>query len=545
MTRGASFQPVHRTPWRRLFQDRAAQSTESGFTLIELIIVSMIIPIIIGAMTLALISIFSTQNSVGGRISGSGDAQVVSSNFETDVQGASMLIAPRPAGAPSGQTPATCGSGTEVLSLATGTKQGNVFPSEISYVTVQQGTSNVYSLVRNVCTNGALTGSTTVSYDVAAAQYAAVACSATLTTAQTLAAGTNYLGVSTLPAPVSVPDTITIGSGSSAQSVTESAASGSNSLTVSSSSSSSQFPVGTPVVDSNWATNNCNAATTWISASNVTGVTFAVTEPATGSGTSSYAYTLVGLPRASSPPNPLTTVSVPTATSCGFATAGTGTYASSLCFIDFSAYVTNESQAYSATQATSPGCLEMSATIEQTFKLSFCLSVWGSPVTAANFPTYAQAFLGNNGFYTGVANNPALYQTTSGLTTVSITGVQLTNANGNAATGWELVTGDAETTDSGEWITWTSNQPFSLLPNSSTSLVGDACSNPVSPSGLTPQSLLTGGTSDSVTCASSTSDTTHARTGTVMIAAPAPTQLTDSLYGGGLEGIFIGLLLPS
>jgi hypothetical protein len=254
---------------------------------------------------------------------------------------------------------------------------------------------------------------------------------------------------------------------------------------------------------------------------------------------------LVGTPRADAPPNPLTTVSVPTATSCGFASAGTGTYAASLCFVDFSAYVTNESQAYSQTQATSPGCLEMAATIEQTYKLSFCLSVWGAAVTAASFPTYAEAFLGNNGFYTRVPNNPALYQTASGTTTVSITGVQLTNANGSAATGWELVTGDAETTDAGESITWTSDQPFSLLPNSSTSLIGDACSNPVSPSGLTPQTLLTSGTSNSVTCASSTSDTSSARTGTVMIGAPAPTQLTDTLYGTGLEGIFIGLLLPS
>jgi hypothetical protein len=509
-------------------------------------IVTLIVPLIIGAMTLALISIFSTENSVSGRVSGSGDAQVVSSNFETDVQGASMLIAPTPTpGAPTGQSPATCGSGTEVLSLQSGTPQNGVYPTLISYVTVQQGTTGVYSLVRNICQNGTQTGSSTVSYDVSKSQVASVSCNATLTAAQTLVAGpNNLLSVSTLPATVAIGDTITLGTGSAAQNTTVKGVSGSNSLTVTAASAGT-FPAGTSVVDSSWITNNCNAATTWISTANVTGVTFAVNEPATGSGTSAYQYTLVGTPRAGAPPNPLTTVSVPTATSCGFAAAGTGTYASSLCFVDFSSYVTHESQAYSQTQATSPGCLEMAATIEQTYKLSFCLSVWGAAVTAASFPTYAEAFLGNNGFYTGVPNNPALYQTASGTTVVSITGIQLTNANGNAATGWEIVTGDAETTDAGEWITWTSNQPFSLLPNSSTSMIGDACSNPVSPSGLTPQILLTGGTSDSVTCASSTSDTAYARTGTVMIGAPAPTQLTDTLYGTGLEGIFIGLLLPS
>jgi hypothetical protein len=30
-----------------------------------------------------------------------------------------------------------------------------------------------------------------------------------------------------------------------------------------------------------------------------------------------------------------------------------------------------------------------------------------------------------------------------------------------------------------------------------------------------------------------------------MLEAPAPTTLTDTLVGSGLEGVFIGLLLPS
>jgi prepilin-type N-terminal cleavage/methylation domain-containing protein len=539
-----------RTPWRRQ-GDAAGTREESGFTLIELIIVTLIIPVIIGALTLSLISIFSLQSSTSSRISNSGDAQEVSSNFETDIQGASMLIAPGPnPGAPSGQSPGTCGTGTEVLSLQSGTQaQNGTYPTEISYVTVLQNvTPTTYNLVRNICQNGTLTGSALVSHDVAQSQTASVSCGATLATAQTLVAGSNVLTVSALPAAVANGETVTLGSATPPLNVTaSSAASGATSLTVNSPSSSSALSVGTSVVDTAWAgsSNNCGAATAWIPASNVTGVTFVVNEPATGTGTSAYTYTLVGLPRASAPPNPPTTVSVPTATSCGFASAGTGTYASSLCFIDFSAYVANLSQAYSSTEATSPGCLEMAATIENSYKLSFCLSVWGSPVTAASFPTYPQAFLGNNGFYTGVPNNPALYQTAGGTTTVSITGIQLTNANGNTATGWELVTGDAETTDAGESITWTSNQPFSLLPNSPTSQIGDACSNPISPSGLTPQSLLTGSSSTSVMCASSTSDTSSARTGTVMVGAPAPTQLTDTLYGTGLEGIFIGLLLPS
>jgi hypothetical protein len=127
----------------------------------------------------------------------------------------------------------------------------------------------------------------------------------------------------------------------------------------------------------------------------------------------------------------------------------------------------------------------MAATIPGTsFTMSFCLSVWGGPVVAAPFPTYSDAFLGNTdptsgqSFYTGVAGNPALYQSTQGTTTTAyLTGIQVTDSNGNPATGWNLVVGDAETTDAGESISWNSNQNFSLLWNSPTSAVGNACGN--------------------------------------------------------------------
>ena len=48
-----------------------------------------------------------------------------------------------------------------------------------------------------------------------------------------------------------------------------------------------------------------------------------------------------------------------------------------------------------------------------------------------------------------------------------------------------LVTGDAESTDAGESMTWTSDKPLSLIPNSPTSAIGNACAAPVSPDGLT------------------------------------------------------------
>ncbi len=177
----------------------------------------------------------------------------------------------------------------------------------------------------------------------------------------------------------------------------------------------------------------------------------------------------------------------------------------------------------------------MSAGITNTsFTLTFCLNVQsvatssGSAVTgplgtnagyngvsAVSFPTYPEAFLGNNGFYTVASSqHPALYQ--AGFryrktTTVTITNIEVSDTNdGTPATGWELVTGDAETTDAGESMTWSTdnpNTPLNLLPNTPTSPIGDACSNPVSPSGLTGVNITTYVGSQTVGCASSTSDT--------------------------------------
>ena len=154
---------------------------------------------------------------------------------------------------------------------------------------------------------------------------------------------------------------------------------------------------------------------------------------------------------------------------CGFATPGTGTYASTLCFFDFTAW---------NTQTGTPcgnGGLQVSNSIANTpFTMSFCLSVSGGPVAGASIPTYtnpppgSSAYLGNNGFYTGIPGNPALYQSTEGTTTtVTITNVQVLGAERVPATNWNLVTGDAESTDAGESMIWTGGwNANSTIPSS-------------------------------------------------------------------------------
>jgi prepilin-type N-terminal cleavage/methylation domain-containing protein len=547
------------TPWRSVARARTNESDE-GFTLIELIIVSLILPIIIGAITLALVAIFSTQGSVTNRLSDSGDAQVVSTNFEKDVQSAAYLTTNTSSTSPAPcETSAQVSAGaTQVLGFewgggATGTEQ-----TEVSYIEVS-GTPN--SLARNVCQIGSTTPTSTIviSHNVPTGQTANIACAATLTSA--LTSGTTYaaLNVSPLPLAVSASDSVTVSSGGTSQSFSSSGTAsnaGSHVLTVggqAGQAATQNFPVGSQVVDSSWMTppgiTNCGAGSAWISTASVTGVTLSIVN----GGGSKYSYQLVALPGASSPASEQSTVATPNS-SCGFANAGTGTYASELCFVDFSPY--------SQTPVTcpgSPGYQQISAPIATTpYTLTFCLKVTGTAVQPFIIPTYfapptSEAFLGNNGFYTGIAGDPALYQTGGGTTNASIIEIQVLDSNGNPATGWELATGDAESTDQGESMVWTAGwsaqsdvptaqQVLTLLPNSQNSPYGNACAYPGAsysdaPAGVDLQGLGT----TSVTCGANVSSD---KTGTVMLEAPAPSSLSVTMVGSGLEAMFIGLLLP-
>jgi prepilin-type N-terminal cleavage/methylation domain-containing protein len=428
-------------------RNRVADREDQGFTLIELIVVVAVMPIIVGGLSLGLVSILSLQSGVSGRLSDSADAQVVSVNFDKDVQSAANITT---------STSAGCGPGKQLLGLEwDASLQPGSFQTVVSYVIVQNSGGTTSSLRRQFCTGGSSTPTNTVtlSSDVPNSQ----------------------------PAPTIAPPS-----------------------------------------------KNAAATANWTPTAGVTSVSF----PITGSATT-YTYSEVAVPGQSANANAPSTITPPT-TTCGFATPDTGTYASSLCFVDFSKY--------NAAQAAAPGCQQISAGITNTpFTISFCLSVSGSPVLPASIPTYtnpptSEAFLGNNGFYTGIPGNPALYQTAQGTSTATLTNIKVLDANGSPATGWGLVTGDAESTDQNESMTWTSDQVLNLIPNSPASAIGNACAAPVSPDGLT------GVGTQTVECAATVSSD---KTGTVMLDASTPTTLTVQMVGTGLEAMFIGLLLPA
>jgi prepilin-type N-terminal cleavage/methylation domain-containing protein len=287
--------------------------------------------------------------------------------------------------------------------------------------------------------------------------------------------------------------------------------------------------------------------TAWVSTQYVSGVSFPITEP-----NSNFSYTLDAVPAASTGVSAQGKPLAPAATAgCGFATPGTGYYASTLCLIDFSALTGNNLLA-----ATS-GCLETSAPLPGGYTLYFCIGITGSPIAPSPLPTWQNAFMGNTcggstscstgtPFYTGIPGDPAIYQTASGTTTVTISNISVTTPLGGPATGWEVVGVDAESTDSNESIsftagwpsTWTGNTTLNILNNDEsydtpTDPVGNACN-----SGAW---LTTSNGGQTVTCVGL--NTTYVKTGTTMVEATMPSTFTTVLVGGGLEAMAFGLML--
>jgi prepilin-type N-terminal cleavage/methylation domain-containing protein len=484
---------------------RRSEGSEDGFTLVEMVIVIAIMPIVVGAIAVGIISVLSLQTSVSNRLSDSADAEVVSVHFQNDVESAQAITT---ASVPQ-SAPTACGSGFQVLGLQLG--NGTV----ISYSTVAAG-PNAATLWRYVCTGGTLTSSLALAHDLPPST------------------------LSTSPVTVTCPTSPT-----------------------------------PPACQTVGSTNTPAYQLNWVSPLDITAVTFQTTEPGSG-----YTYLETAVPVASTNSSNLTSVGSQS-TGCGFATPGTGL--STLCFVNFAPWDAITSSGPPSNPNCGSGQLYMSAGIENTaYILSFCMQVTsaeynsncgqgcsGTPISgyvsqanngcgvanragwddidAVPLPTYAcpptsEAFLGNNGFYTGVTGDPGLYTVEESSTAViSFTNIKVLTAGGSVATNWKLATGDAESTDASESITWQSNEDLFLIPNSANSPIGNAC---MSFGQYAPPTYntnyLTGIGTTKVEC-SSTVSADH--TGTTMLYATTPSSLTVTLVGSGLQAMFFGVEL--
>jgi hypothetical protein len=539
-------------------REDAARGSESGFTLVELLITMVILPFVVGSLALAIVAVFQLNGTTVSRINDSADAQVLSTSYENDVHSAIEVTL---------QTAVQCGTtGTELIGLEWGVNQSGGYDTVVSYVLQPTASTTSDQLVRDYCTNG----------------------STTPTSSKVVAGDMKPWTPAMDQAPTSplVPDPATAALTTS--SATNAACSG---VTLAS------------------------FTTAWVDATCVAGVSFSAFEPA-----SAFTYSLVAVPFVSASSGK--SVTLTSSSNCGFATPGSGTYASSLCFVDFSAIVPSEAASTNGSASYNPtgsnctrGGQYLTAAIDYTpFVMSFCLlispgtytgnssnyyglanqglsevcaypeSSYGS-VCPAWLPTYyspptSEAYLGNNGFYTGVSGRPALYTTQSPSTVnLNFYNIQVKDANGQSATGWELATGDAESTDENESIIWSTcsslpaasptishafqsctGSPFSLLPDtpggSQTDDIGNACADvdDTASNSLFPGTILTGlGTYNAGTISNSTNtvecaagnnsaDSTD-KTGTVMLEAAQPSTLSIQMNGTGLQAIFVGLVL--
>jgi prepilin-type N-terminal cleavage/methylation domain-containing protein len=561
----ASSDHIWRDSSKHARSQKSRQRNDRGFTLIELLIVITIVPLIVGALAGGLIEIFSLQTGVSSRLGDSADAQVVSSTFIKDVQSATSISTAQ-------STLTQCGTGSQLLELEWG--DGEV----ISYSEVQQS-GTTYSLVRNDCATGPSatpSDSSVLSYDVLPP------CPAADSVATCTA-------LNLQPAPVSY--------------------------------------MGTTAYDT--------SSTTPVTTVGITSIQFPVVEP-----NSSYSYQLSATP-APGPSTAETNLGLPASgATCGFALPGTGDFANTMCFIGFGS--TNDELVKSAYPNANNKCtmtdqnqqgVDMSVNVPGGYIMKFCLTIipgtytnssGDPPVVAVTTPigggtcklvtcddghlSNGEGFLGNNNpnpegtspFYAGIGCptstpvlqsgtvtssciSPALFQTTYGGTdTVMLSNILVTDPQGNTATGYEIVTADAETIDStnGAYVQWTSllpaskPLPFNLIPNFTFSDLGNACNNVPSSDatgaagyaiddgdssvivGSTQYNgLLTGLGTDQVKCSSTwqtTPSPSFQRTGTAMIGITPPTvgggaepvTIQTTLKGEGYNAVAFGLLLP-
>ncbi len=510
---------------------RRVHRTNGGFTLVELLIVTTILPLILGALAVGVISVFQLQTGVANRLGNTSDAQQISAVFANDVSGAQYFTT-APAISPSTDcVPAGSSSGYErIMGLEINRDSINgKFATLISYdrVSVTSPSGTTYELVRLACNGEGVTTATTTSvlaYGFSANDMPVANCTSNAPT--TLAAS-----------PIAC------------------------SLAIQSSG--------------------------WMSTESVSDVTFAVVEPASG-----FSFHL-----AASPINNISStvtgspVSNSATSKCEAARPNTGSLSSTLCFVDFSQL--NNSAVMAA--ARSGSCQEMSVSVGSGDTLFFCLAISGTLIEPSVLPTYSQAFLGNSfclknlaggitipppytsstclPFYSGIAGEPAMYLTRTSSSDnsphkaiLTFTGITVENSQGQAATGWHIVSADAESTDSssptnGESITWTADSPLTPICNGefwdscttnttniyhNVDYFGNACLNDQPTPGLTPSTFTS--STFSITCAGNVASanesiTSGPKSGAAMVEATTPSTMTitlDSPYGG-LQAATFGL----
>ncbi|MFT0762481.1 CshA/CshB family fibrillar adhesin-related protein [Actinomyces sp. F1_1611] len=246
-------------------------------------------------------------------------------------------------------------------------------------------------------------------------------------------------------------------------------------------------------------------------------------------------------------------------TGCAFATGGA--LSSSLCWLDFGGFSTINGEHTAAGQeqleefdgslygnvSNFPVTIDIpGTTLRLTAKLDVEGQGRGRVIRAMPFPTWESgngsngAFLGRHGLYLlDQQYRPALYMVKNSVQSatarVTLKEIRLTEGSTPVAH-YSILVADAETTDRGEWISWTtdSEHGFKVLPNDPTkpqTPMGNACGGAVALE------------QDGFVARCDGPAEIHDKTGTAMLVADAPDQpglgwsVTQEMSGNGQQGV--------
>nr|WP_300151336.1 SpaA isopeptide-forming pilin-related protein [Propionicimonas sp.] len=223
------------------------------------------------------------------------------------------------------------------------------------------------------------------------------------------------------------------------------------------------------------------------------------------------------------------TVTGPIVNSCDFATSGSGAYADSICWFDLTGY--------NATMAATTSGQTVRQSLPGGYTLTATLRASGTAVRASELPTWSGAFLGNTasgvGGYYGISGMPALYQTGGGTSTLTLSNITLTNSSGGSVTGFALVGADAESSDSNESITWTSDKTLVSI-----GALGNSCGGSTN---ANPGSLVWSNGNRTARCNGRQDGAT--KTGAAILYSQDPATFVQEMVGGGLQGVAFGVMV--
>lgn len=221
---------------------------------------------------------------------------------------------------------------------------------------------------------------------------------------------------------------------------------------------------------------------------------------------------------------------------CGFATGGSGSHLSSLCWIDMTGYTDSAALAPGGMAKTVllPNGNTMSFTITDTVPAftNFPGSASHDTTNAVALGTFGSA-LGHS-WYSSVPGKPALYMNggPGNETDLTLSNIKVTDPHGKPVPNFGFIIANAEQTADNEQDTYSSDKPLTLLEEAG------ATSNAYC------YSTMVGVGSKTVSCGYP-GNTTVTAAGNPILETVAPTTVSAKLIvSGGGEAVAFGVLVP-